>query len=245
MRHFGFRQAAPDSRDRMFRIGRITPLPNVVDLRPDCPTAFDQGNLSSCVACAVVGCVGYQDGLTTGPDMSQLFTYYNARLIDGDPGSDNGTYVKSAIQAVKVAGLAPDHDWPYDEAKVCVEPSEKAYDEAKQYPIESYEKLTYGYDMRVCLARGVPFTGGIRVYESFMDVTSDLVPEIGANESEVGLHAVMFCGYDIDRNLFLIRNSWGPTWGKDGFAWLPACYWRGTMDMWAITKLGYEPEENA
>lgn len=46
----------------------------------------------------------------------------------------------------------------------------------------------------------------------------------GSKSKHVGFHAVVLTGFDEDRSLFAIKNSWGRTWGKDGFAFIPYNY---------------------
>lgn len=36
----------------------------------------------------------------------------------------------------------------------------------------------------------------------------------------VGRHAIVCLGYDIQRDAFLVRNSWGSRWGNGGDAWI-------------------------
>jgi C1A family cysteine protease len=68
---------------------------------------------------------------------------------------------------------------------------------------------------------------GFSVYESFEsdDVAlSGLVPLPAAHESMLGGHAVLLVGYDHERKLFKVRNSWGPSWGDGGYFWMPYDY---------------------
>ena len=59
----------------------------------------------------------------------------------------------------------------------------------------------------------------------------------GASDQEVGGHAVMAVGYSDASQRFLIRNSWGPKWGINGYFTLPYEYVTNsemTSDLWTI-----------
>jgi len=81
--------------------------------------------------------------------------------------------------------------------------------------------------MRQCLAGGIPFLIGISVYESF---ESDAVAKTGVvplpekDETLLGGHAVVCCGYDTAERTFRCRNSWGTDWGVTGYFTLPFEY---------------------
>jgi len=54
-----------------------------------------------------------------------------------------------------------------------------------------------------------------------------------AGSSQRGRHAVLAVGHDAEA--LLIRNSWGPTWGLDGYGWLSDEYaQRHLREAWAI-----------
>ena len=59
----------------------------------------------------------------------------------------------------------------------------------------------------------------------------------GPDEDVVGGHAVLAVGYDDATQTFLVRNSWGATWGQDGYFTMPYAYLttRGlSSDFWTI-----------
>ena len=70
------------------------------------------------------------------------------------------------------------------------------------------------------------------VYSSINFVGADgKIPYPGKGEKIVGGHAIVAAGYDDKMVInnskpgaFLIRNSWGKTWGEDGYGWLPYDY---------------------
>ena len=55
-----------------------------------------------------------------------------------------------------------------------------------------------------------------------------------------GGHAVVCCGYDDEKQLFLIHNSWGTDLGDNGYYYLPYDYVTTTDlsdDFWTIRSI--------
>jgi C1A family cysteine protease len=42
--------------------------------------------------------------------------------------------------------------------------------------------------------------------------------------SSIGGHAMLLVGYDNDRQVYIVRNSWGTGWGDAGYAYMPFSY---------------------
>lgn len=79
------------------------------------------------------------------------------------------------------------------------------------------------------LVAGHPVVLLIHVTDEFhnADETSGRIESPSANALRQGLHAVLCVGHakDHEENThFLIRNSWGSSWGNGGYAWLPSDY---------------------
>ena len=56
-------------------------------------------------------------------------------------------------------------------------------------------------------------------------------------EITLGGHAVMAVGYDKAKKRFFIRNSWGRSWGIDGYFTMPFAYLETLAeDFWTIRK---------
>jgi len=74
------------------------------------------------------------------------------------------------------------------------------------------------------------------------------IPSPARGESVLGGHAVLAVGYDDSLPIgsgdnekvgaFLIRNSWGESWGERGYGWLPYEYVLGGLaeDWWCLVK---------
>ncbi len=64
------------------------------------------------------------------------------------------------------------------------------------------------------------------IYDSFMwlDQQNSIVQRPNTNEFEVGGHAMVIIGYNLDYNQFLATNSFGTNWGDQGYCWIPFDY---------------------
>jgi len=240
---FGWIPDLPDKRDLKFSIPKPRSLPSLVDLIKNCSPVEDQGAAGSCVGNSVVGNMEFLMIKNKRPfiDLSRLFAYYNARLLEGSTGSDAGAYIRDAIKALKTLGVCSEKSWPYDVSKVTKRPSIKCYLEALNLQIQKYERLNSLDEMKTCLSRGFPFVFGFSVYESFM---TDKVAKTGTapmpkkDEKLLGGHAVCCVGYADSKKRVTVRNSWGTQWGKDGYFTLPYAYLEDrnlSDDFWTIT----------
>ena len=91
-----------------------------MDLRPECPAVYDQGQLGSCTGNAIAAAVQFdrmKQKLTPDFVPSRLFIYYCERVIEGTVGSDAGAQIRDGIKVVAKKGAPPEKDWPYDIAK--------------------------------------------------------------------------------------------------------------------------------
>jgi C1A family cysteine protease len=94
--------------------------------------------------------------------------------------------------------------------------------------------------MKGCLASGYPFVFGFSVYESFESpevLDTGVVPMPSDGEAQLGGHAVLAVGYDDATARFIIRNSWGTSWGDGGYGYMPYAYLTDSdlaADFWTI-----------
>jgi len=69
----------------------------------------------------------------------------------------------------------------------------------------------------------------------------------------MGGHAVCAIGFDDKKQCFIVKNSWGPTWGVNGYFYMPYKYTADTNladDFWIIQAVtnpenitGFKPED--
>src|SRR5437899_11651464 len=107
--HYGWVPDLPDQRDLVYSAPApfIMALPTSVDLRPQCPPVYDQGQLGSCTANAIGGAFQFtqmKEQLAQNFVPSRLFIYYNERVIEGTVSSDSGAQIRDGIKSVNQQG---------------------------------------------------------------------------------------------------------------------------------------------
>ena len=239
---YGHIKDTPDKRD-LIHPGKpfLAKLPAKVDLRLKLAPVFDQGQLGSCTANALVGLREYMAGVTTLQGLlSRLFLYWEERKIEGTTNSDSGAQIRDGMKALANVGVCPEADDPYDITKFTATPSSKAVADAAPWRISVYQRIANLKAAKAALAAGDPVVFGFDVYESF---ESDAVAKTGImpmpkkGEQLLGGHAVLAVGYDDSKKWLIVRNSWGPNWGDAGYFYMPyTVFTKYFSDAWMATK---------
>ena len=215
-------------------------LPAKVDLRPKFGPIRDQGNEGACTAFSSVAAYDCDNSAMSG---APQFQYYNERDIQGTIDSDSGATISIAVKALSTYGLCQEATWPYSQP-FTTKPSTDAYAEASKNKALQYAHVSQTPEsMKACLISGFPFVFGFTVYQSFesQDVAqTGMMPMPQPGEQILGGHAVVCCGYDDTLQCWLIRNSWGPNWGVQGYFYMPYAYLDNNTlcsDLWVITRV--------
>jgi C1A family cysteine protease len=244
--HLGWIPDLPDQRDHLYAapLATLGTLPPSVDLRQQCPAIYDQGNLGSCTANSIAAAIEFDQMKQKLPNEfvpSRLFIYYNERVIEGTVSTDSGAQIRDGIKTVSHQGACSETDWPYVPANFAEQPPAVAYQDARLDRAVSYQRVARDLtQMKGCLFSGYPFVLGFTVYDSFMSQTvaqTGQAPMPAPGEQVVGGHAVMAVGYDDSQQRFIVRNSWGTTWGMAGYFTMPYTYLIQpglASDLWTI-----------
>lgn len=255
-----FRDYTPEHEDvapllAATKVSKEESLPSSTDLRAWCSPIEDQGRLGSCTANAAVGLLEYFERRACGrhADASRLFVYKATRNLLHWTG-DTGAFLRSAMGALVLFGAPPEEYWPYDVARFDDEPPAFAYAFGQNFQAVKYVRLDppgiapeqLVHEIKKFLASGFPSMFGFTVYSSIEQAdTTGTIPLPGEHEKVEGGHAIDAVGYDdaititnsdagiSSRGAFLIRNSWGTSWGDAGYGWLPYDYvTKGIADDW-------------
>ena len=240
-RKLGWMPALPDARAFAFAPKTTRALPKSVDLRASLPQVWSQGNIGSCVAHAVaVAHIAAQQKSGLKATMpSRLALYFQARAVRGWQHQDSGCYITDACKITAKLGAANEKLYPYTPSKFTLKPPASVYKDALLRQTIEYQKLdsTKENVIRAALAEGYPVVFGSTLYENHDKLVDNVMPDPDLDTALVGGHAMAMVGYDDDKKRFLVRNSWGRSWGDNGHHWVSYAYITDlslTDDMWII-----------
>lgn len=242
-------KASPqDDRDYLVKVSSSSSTRSV-DLSNTCTSIKNQGPLGSCTAFAGVALIEQFlrfNGVSVPDDMlSELFLYYNTRVLveKSAPNDDSGAYLRSVMTALQKYGVCLEGQCPYVVGRFSEQPTPLAYTAGLRYQAVKYasiptQQATVALQtMKRVLASGQSVVGGILLYNNYESASRGMIPAPTSQSVPVGGHAVLFVGYDDDRQVFKFKNSWGVGWGDRGYGYLPYQYLvTGNMfDLWTLT----------
>jgi len=170
-----------------------------------------------------------------GEDLSEEFLHWAAKQRDGLPEGAAGTTLEAAIAALREAGQPLEDVWPYDSERDDQSaeylPQTGAEDAAKERIIRGATRLASRAETLLqVLEGGRAVLLVVRLHVTWYYPSSEGV--IGmptTTQSSLGNHAVLVVGYyEGDESgmepRFIVRNSWGDDWGRDGYGYLQFGY---------------------
>ncbi len=236
------RNTETDWRLEHARAGNViaaAPLPRTVDRRSSWWQIGDQGTTGSCVGWAAADSVlrwhFVKSGrLPRGDRLSVRFIWMASKETDAYEARPTtfieleGTSLKAALDIARKFGVVSDIELPFASAALFPGESNAFYALASRLKIGSYYNL--GRDpvaWRTWLAAA---GGGPILTRLGVDATWDDARRTNGNldvylpDTVRGGHAVALVGYTADR--FIVRNSWGTSWGDRGYAYASLAYAR-------------------
>jgi C1A family cysteine protease len=248
-RILNWRPSLPDHRDFSYssieHAAAPVKLPSAIDLSKWNSPIMDQGEEGTCAAHAGAACVEYLEMEELRKNLpeaqspqeyihgqfssvSRHFIYYNALALENNAGTDAGiSDLRNVCKTLVKQGVCRESVWKYEPKLLSLKPSEAAYMEASQHKAGAYYAIDSIYEVKRCLANGYPVMFGIPLFTSFMSETvarTGIVPTPSKSERMIGGHAMTLIGYSDITQRFLVRNSWGKTFGLNGYCMIPYPY---------------------
>jgi hypothetical protein len=216
--------------EELFELEETTPISN-------------QGGLGSCVANST--CDAWELIMEIPiVQVSRLAIYWLARNYHNATHVDDGTFVRYAFDAIRLYGLCPEYEWPYEESRVFYQPPVEVLTIGSANKIESYYEIkTTGeerlnqIDRALYAKHPVVFGTGVSSdFTSFFNIPNASEVVWARPKSIKGYHAMVIVGRRVrnGRRQYKIRNSWGTRFGVAGYAWFDQDYitWGETTDLW-------------
>jgi hypothetical protein len=199
-------------------------LPESVDLSYRFPSVGHQGSQGSCVGWAVAyGARSYYEYAPNGTRLDSRSAFSPSFIYNQIKNSDKncaiGTSIVDALNLVRDQGVPKISDFPYIETNCTNQPTADVKNRASQFRIKGWKTITDIESVKGELYRGNPVVVGMAVSSSFDNLRGKNIYTDERSESAGG-HAMVITGYDDKRRAFKLFNSWGTSWGENGFGWV-------------------------
>jgi C1A family cysteine protease len=165
---------------------------------------------------------------------------------------DTGAYIRTTMGALTLFGAPPEKYLEYEIEKFDTEPPAFCYSFAQNYQALKYFRLDEQKlseekilaSIKQTLTQQIPAMFGFTVYSSINRAIGGKIPYPEKADSVLGGHAVVAVGFDDSMKIgrstgaFIIRNSWGESWGDEGYGYLPYDYVLNglALDWWSLVS---------
>ena len=214
-------------------------VPAKVDLRKHFTPVKDQGNLGACSAFAMVSIYEYilKKNRKKEIDLSESFVYYNVRKMTNEIGEDSGSSLYNVVVTMGTEGVCAEHYCPYTDKPDMPTPSSEAYEDAVQRKVVKALNVQKDVNhIKSAVAQGYPVAVSLKVFDSFEPIGGFVArpSEIEIENEQSGNHAMVVCGYSDEDKIFIVRNSWGPKFGDQGYCYIPYSYFEDFLNVACI-----------
>lgn len=222
-------------------------------LMPNDPRAVkQQGSTNACTGFALATVIEYLLDRAQRPvvTMSGYMLYSMARRYDewADEGdeTDSGSSLRGALKGWSHHGASAERLWRTLQMPRATNDESDWWLDAVKRPMGAYYRIDPKNirDMHVALAEvgaiyasAYTHTGWDALLHDRRSPAPSAIGEIPVMQAGTGArdqgHAFAIVGYTSDG--FVVQNSWGPDWGRGGFAVLPYEDWlANAMDCWVV-----------
>lgn len=205
---------------------------HTVDLRKAFPPVFDQGQSNSCTANAITSVAYFHEKLQNknAKLISRSDLYHHSMKI---PHIDKGATLTRSMNVLRHEGLCDETFWPYSWRNVLNDPPTKCivnrqiHSNLRPFNIPS-DSQCIAYALRT----NHPVVIGTLLTEAFYR------KEKTTNGPIVSKHAMVVVGVTTNDDYFIIRNSWGKSWNKNGHIIVPRKFIDTfVVQAWTLTPL--------
>lgn len=213
-----------------------------VDLRKFFSAPRNQGAIGSCSSFAVIAmyeAMANKMGISDIPlTLSESFVFYHTNVATGR--LEEGSNFHEQFDAMGKHGSCLQKYHPYNPANIMAPPTQEAVAdaanhlvvEAKQIKLQSgsdrYKSLQQNHhSITSALTEGYPVGLSLKIYDDFGSQPGGHVPRPSEQQiatEESSNHAMVIVGYSDANKCYIVRNSWGESFGDKGYCYISAAY---------------------
>jgi hypothetical protein len=204
--NYGFVPSKMDGTETKFKKIRDFEIPTEYSYRKYLPSVIDQGSKPICVPCSLSAYINWAINTDTGENKVDNKVDLQEIFKSSSIKSSEGMTFKDGLKFLKHEGVS---------TKEGVE------------TIDRYATIGSIICLKQALILNGPCVGALPVYDSRVTEFWD-----SAYGDYQGGHAVTIVGYNEDG--FIIRNSWGRSYGDNGYSVIPYDDFNKFMEIWTI-----------
>jgi C1A family cysteine protease len=221
-------------------------LPIMTDYRHQMLPVRNQGNQGTCYAQSAACMKEWQEfkDYNLNEYLSPQFFYNNRNYMNDDNLSndgDNGMTGRDVMRILKNVGICKETEYKYDNMNRndnCDDIPEWIKINASKHLIKSYAKVNSINGLRDNLYFNGPCLIAFPVYgDKNNNMNSPMWKKLNDDDKSMGGHAMTVVGYNDNEQHFIIRNSWGPSWGDKGYCYYKYENWDSHWECWTTVDM--------
>lgn len=201
----GFKKSTIDGSERLFSVGvSSNELPKSYSYKNYLPDVLNQGENPICVPCSLSAFLNWRQNLKDGSKTDNKVNYFE--IYKSKTSEGEGMTFKEAFSYLRHHGVS---------SKV------------GEMKIDSYGLIRNVFSLKAAIVMNGPCFGALPVFNYYDDFWNQR-----EGDDFLGYHAISIVGYDEDG--FIIRNSWGKSFGSKGYTKLKNEDVNKFIELWTV-----------
>jgi C1A family cysteine protease len=217
-----FNMPVPETKDKASQYPAAGDLPAQYDWRNVNGHSYvtgvrEQKACSSCWAISVTAALESRILITSRtPDQDLNLAEQALVSCNSDNYGCGGGFLDVALSYLQTTGIPLETAAPYISGETGISGDCTAAMQQNTYRVTSFEKIAVSAESikRALIAYG-PLVTQFVIYEDFLSYESGVYSHVTGYIE--GIHAVTIVGYDDAEQAWIVKNTWGPNWGEDGY----------------------------
>ncbi|MFN1218317.1 C1 family peptidase [Chryseobacterium kwangjuense] len=182
----------------------------------------DQGSEGSCTAWATAyaafSILEYNFRGITQPRSPEYV--YNQTKLGNECNS--GSLISVALNLLKNEGACSFAEMPHDNTQCSIQPTTAQKSAANSHKLVKWSTVSNSniYGLKNVISMNIPVIIAITLDEEFKNLNNTGWILKKRSGKILGAHSLCVIGYDDNKQAFKVQNSWGTSWGNNGYFWI-------------------------